>query len=212
MIKASGLRKTFKKRVVLDNVNLEISKGERVVLIGRNGSGKTTFIRCLLGLYNHEGDLTVNGMNPRKDREKVLRNIGYVPQTPPLINMRAIDLVRYVADISESSVESIIDIAEKLMFNVEVDLNNNFMRLSGGMKQKLLIAIAIGRNSDIIIMDEPTANLDPNSRMRFFEVLLHNVKEDATVILTSHRADELSFFAHRIIEMDYGRIIKDEKI
>ena len=85
MIVSENLSKQFNnKGFVLDNINLRISKGERVVFVGRNGSGKTTFIRCLLGLYNFNGTLTVDGINPRQDRMEVLKRIGYVPQTPPL--------------------------------------------------------------------------------------------------------------------------------
>lgn len=211
MIRAKGLAKSFNKRKVLDDVNLDITKGERVVFVGRNGSGKTTFIRCLLGLYNFNGELSVDGTNPRKNRMDVLKRVGYVPQVPPSINMRVTDLVKYSADVSGKPIEQIIETSKTLQLDVNADFHKNFLKLSGGMKQKLLIAIAVGRGNDIIIMDEPTSNLDPDSRKIFYDII-SGCSRDTTIVLTSHRADELSFFATRIIEMDYGRIIRDEAV
>lgn len=208
MIVAEDLTKTFHKRKVLDTVSLTISKGERVIFVGRNGSGKTTFIRCLLGLYRFEGRLLVYGADPLRDRVAVLQMAGYVPQTPPPINTKVMDLLKYAADVSGKPLNAIIEAAQALNFDEGADFNKNFSKLSGGMKQKLLIAIAVGRGSSLIVMDEPTSNLDPDSRKKFYE-LLARCADDTTVILTSHRADELQFLAHRTIEMDYGRVITD---
>lgn len=208
MIIAENLRKSFGRRRVLDNVNLTISKGERVVFVGHNGSGKTTFIRCLLGLYTFEGRLSIDGLDSRKNRVDILKRVGYVPQTPPPINMRVADLMHYAAAISGKHSETIMETANALNLDKEGDVNKNFMKLSGGMKQKVMISIAAGRGNDIILMDEPTSNLDPESRKIFYD-LLSKCSEDTTVVLTSHRADELSFLSSRIIEMDYGKIVRD---
>lgn len=211
MVSAIGLTKCFNKRKVLDDVNIDISKGERVVFIGRNGSGKTTFIRCLLGLYDFVGVLEIDGTNPRKNRIDILKRVGYVPQTPPPLNMKVDDLVKYAADVSNKPSDSIIETSKTLGLDLNNDFHKNFLQLSGGMKQKFLIAIAMGRGNDLIIMDEPTSNLDPASRKIFYD-LISACPENTTIILTSHRADELGFFANRIIEMDYGRVIRDEVV
>ena len=208
LIIAENLRKSFGRRRVLDDVNLTISKGERVVFVGHNGSGKTTFIRCLLGLYTFEGRLSIDGLDSRKNRVDILKRVGYVPQTPPPINMKVADLVRYAAAMSGKAPETIMETANALNLDKEGDVNKNFMKLSGGMKQKVMISIAAGRGNDIILMDEPTSNLDPESRKIFYD-LLSRCSEDTTVVLTSHRADELSFLSSRIIEMDYGKIVRD---
>ncbi|MBI5055656.1 MAG: ABC transporter ATP-binding protein [Nitrospirae bacterium] len=208
MIIAEGLRKSFGRRCVLDNINLTISRGERVVFVGHNGSGKTTFIRCLLGLYTFDGKLSIDGMDTRKSRVDILKRVGYVPQTPPPVNMKVADLMQYAAAMSGKQPEIIMETANALNLDKEGDVNKNFMKLSGGMKQKVMISIAAGRGNDIILMDEPTSNLDPESRKIFYD-LLSGCSKDTTVILTSHRADELSFLSSRIIEMDYGKIARD---
>jgi ABC-2 type transport system ATP-binding protein len=207
VITAEGLKKTFSKHTALDDINLKISKGERVVFIGRNGSGKTTFIRCILGLYNYEGTLSVDGMNPRRNRIGVLQRVGYVPQASPYMNIKVADLMRYAADISGRPVDPIIETAKTLKLDND-DFKKNYLKLSGGMKQKLLIAIALGRGNDIIIMDEPTSNLDPDSRKIFYDLFL-NCSKDMNIILTSHRSDELGFLVNRVVEMDYGKIIRE---
>jgi len=209
LITAKGLNKKFNKRLVLDNVSLDISKGERLVIVGHNGSGKTTLIRCILGLYNFSGLLTVDGTNPRKDRTEILKRVGYVPQLPPPIDMSVIDLARYSADVSGMPVGPIIEMSKRLTFDVDGNVRKNFLKLSGGMKQKLLIAIALGRERDLIIMDEPASNLDPGSRDIFYDMLTL-YSGDATVMLTSHRADELTHIVNRVIEMDYGRVVSDK--
>lgn len=209
MITAKGLNKKFNKRLVLNDVSLDISRGERVVIVGHNGSGKTTLIRCILGLYNFDGILTVDGANPRKERTEILKRVGYVPQLPPPIDMSVMDLARYSAEISGKQVGPIIEMAKKLTFDTDGNVRKNFLKLSGGMKQKLLIAIALGRERDIIIMDEPASNLDPGSRDIFYD-LLARCSGNTTVILTSHRAAELTHIITRVIEMDYGRVVSDK--
>ncbi|MGB9494912.1 MAG: ATP-binding cassette domain-containing protein, partial [Azonexus sp.] len=87
MILFNKVVKNFRRARVLDGISLEIGLGERVALIGSNGAGKTTLIRCLLGEYTHEGEVTINGLGPRNNRTKVLGAIGFVPQLPPPLKM-----------------------------------------------------------------------------------------------------------------------------
>ena len=87
MIKFSNVAKDFRRARVLDGITLDIGIGERVALIGSNGAGKTTLIRCLLGEYTHEGEVTINGLDPRNNRTQVLGTIGFVPQLPPPLKM-----------------------------------------------------------------------------------------------------------------------------
>ena len=104
-----------------------------------------------------------------------------------------------------------IHVAERLGLNVNELMHRPFVKLSGGQKQKLLISIALGRDSDILIMDEPAANLDPEARHIFFQLLAE--KPDNTIMLiSSHRLDEVASLVNRVIEMDQGKIILDDRV
>jgi len=212
MIEIFNLTKKFGKTTVLDSINLKIKKRDRIALIGPNGAGKTTLIRSILGQYVFEGELRVFEKNPRQHRVEILNKVGYVPQLPPPIQMSVRELVHFSAAISsKSSIEAIFHQAAGLGLDIEKNGKKPFQKLSGGMKQKLLIALALARQPDILIMDEPAANLDPQARQSFFLQLLHSM-ENTTMLLSSHRIDEIINLINRIVEMDYGQIVEDELI
>ncbi len=212
MIEVNKLTKKFGKTKVLDNISLRVAKNDRIALIGPNGAGKTTLIRSILGQYVFEGELRVFEKNPRQHRVEILNRVGYVPQLPPPIQMSVTELVHFSAAISsKSSVEAISLQAAELGLDIEENGNKPFQKLSGGMKQKLLIALALARQPDILIMDEPAANLDPQARQSFFLQLLRSM-ENTTMLLSSHRVDEIINLINRIVEMDYGRVVEDELI
>ncbi len=212
MIKIKHLTKNFGKTLVLDNINLDIKTGDRIALIGANGAGKTTLIRIILGQYLCNGELLVFNKNPHHHRVEILDRIGYVPQLPPPIQMNVGELVKFSASLSKkSSVETISQKACELGLDLEKNFKKPFQKLSGGMKQKLLIALALGRQPDILIMDEPAANLDPQGRQAFFLQLIQSM-EETTMLLSSHRIDEIINLINRIVEVDYGKVVQDEQI
>lgn len=212
MIKVENLTKKFGKSAVLDNINLSVAKGDRIALIGPNGAGKTTLIRSILGQYIFDGELSVFGKNPRRHRVEILERIGYVPQLPPPIQMSIGELVKFSAGIHpKSSIEAIEAQAAELGLDIGKHIKKPFQKLSGGMKQKLLIALALAGEPDILIMDEPAANLDPQARQAFFLQLIRSM-ENTTMLLSSHRVDEIVNLINRIVEMDYGDIVQDERI
>ncbi|PKO39535.1 MAG: ABC transporter ATP-binding protein [Betaproteobacteria bacterium HGW-Betaproteobacteria-6] len=211
MIQFKNIAKTFRKARVLDGISLNIGIGERVALIGSNGAGKTTLIRCLLGEYTHDGEVAINGLDPRSNRTEVLGSIGFVPQLPPPLKMPVGQLINFSASLCGTDPQRIHTIARRLGLNVEEILSRQFVRLSGGMKQKLLIAIALGREARVLVMDEPAANLDPEARKIFFDLLAERL-DDATMIISSHRLDEVSALVNRVIEMDMGKVVLDDKV
>ena len=211
MIKFTNLVKDFRRARVLDGINLDIGIGERVALIGSNGAGKTTLIRCLLGEYTHDGEVAINGLDPRSHRTEVLGNIGFVPQLPPPLKMPVGQLIDFSAALCGTDPQRIHAIAKRLGLDVDAILARQFVRLSGGMKQKLLIAIALGREARVLVMDEPAANLDPEARKIFFDLLAERL-DDATMIISSHRLDEVSALVNRVIEMDMGKVVLDDKV
>ena len=211
MIQFKNIAKTFRKARVLDGISLDIGIGERVALIGSNGAGKTTPIRCLLGEYTHVGSVAINGLDPRNNRTAVLGSIGFVPQLPPPLKMPVGQLINFSASLCGTDPQRIHAIAKRLGLDVDAILSRQFVRLSGGMKQKLLIAIALGREAKVLVMDEPAANLDPEARKIFFDLLAERL-DDATMIISSHRLDEVSALVNRVIEMDMGKVVLDDKV
>ncbi|MCW9033833.1 MAG: ABC transporter ATP-binding protein [Alphaproteobacteria bacterium] len=211
MIKFENVSKTFKKRPVLDQVSLHIKEQNRIALVGSNGAGKTTLIRCLLGEYNYEGSVEVLGKNPRIDRRDVLKRIGFVPQLPPPLKMPVGELIRFSAGICGSNPAAMEDVATKLGLDIAQIRSQSFVKLSGGQKQKLLIGIALGRECDVLMMDEPAANLDPEARHIFFNLLAERQK-NTTMILSSHRLDEVASLVNRVVELDRGKIVLDDYV
>lgn len=211
-ILAKHLIKAFSRQTALNLDYLQIAAGERVALVGQNGAGKTTLIRCLLGHYQYQGELLVNGWLPRKHRVEVLREVGFVPQHPPPIQQTVRDLVRLSVNLYQKGNQAQIHaLCEELGLDVAANLTKPFYKLSGGMKQKLLIALAFYRQPKLLIMDEPAANLDPGGRKAFF-LRLAQIPEDTTVLLSSHRVDELLTLITRIIELDCGQMVLDRAV
>jgi len=210
MIKLSAVTKTFKKVRVLDSLDLSIGEHDRVALVGSNGAGKTTLIRCLLGEYQHEGEVRLNGLDPRTDREAVLGQIGFVPQLPPPLKMPVGDLVRFTSAMASGDPRQVHAVAARLGLDLEPIARRPFIRLSGGQKQKLLISIALGRDTGLLIMDEPAANLDPAARHEFFSLLAE--RKGGAMIISSHRLDEVASLVNRVVEMDRGRVVLDDKV
>lgn len=211
MIRFQNVVKNFRRARVLDGISLDIELGERVALIGSNGAGKTTLIRCLLGEYTHDGTVTIDGLDPRGNRTAVLGTIGFVPQLPPPLKMPVGQLIDFSAALCGTDPQRIHDIARRLGLEVEGIVSRQFVRLSGGMKQKLLIAVALGRDARVLVLDEPAANLDPAARKIFFDLLAER-QNDATMLISSHRLDEVSSLVNRVIEMDMGKVVLDDRV
>ncbi len=211
MININNVSKTFRRTPVLDGIDLEINQGDRIALVGSNGAGKTTLIRCLLGEYVHEGDILMDNMQPRKHREEVLKRIGFVPQIPPPLKMPVGQLIHFAAGVCDSDPEKMYEVSKTLGLDARNFKQQPFVKLSGGQKQKLLISIALGRENKLLIMDEPAANLDPEARHMFFSLLAKKQK-DTAMIISSHRLDEVAALVNRVVELDQGKVVLNDKV
>jgi len=212
MIKTTNLTKKFGKHVSLDSVSIEFKKNESIALMGANGAGKTTLVRSLLGYYHPDaGEVLINGLNPIKERVKVLENISFVPQLPPPIKLSISELMQYVSVSAHIDRELITHYANEMKLDIKANLNKSFFKLSGGMKQKLLIAISLAKKSDIIIYDEPTANLDPKARDDFYRLLKQN-EDEKVLLFVTHRLEEVKDLVNRQVYMDLGKVVSDEKV
>lgn len=212
MIKVSNLTKKFASHLSLDNVSVEFNKNNHIALMGPNGAGKTTLIRSIMGYYHPtSGEVLINGLNPIKKRTEILDAISFVPQLPPPIKLNLDELIKYIQISSNVDKQLIMHYANEMKLDIKNNLYKSFFKLSGGMKQKMLIAISLAKKSEIIIYDEPTANLDPKARDDFYRLLKDNEKEKISLFVT-HRLDEVKEMVNRQIYMDLGKIISDEKI
>lgn len=206
------LRKSFKGQEVLNGVNLSVRDGERLMLMGRNGAGKTTLIRCILGEYTpSSGSVSIDGVSPWQDRVSALKSVSFVPQLPPPLKITIGELIDYSASISGFDKKAVAENCRRLELDIEPHMGKAFHKLSGGMKQKVLISVAFARGAKTIIFDEPTANLDIKGR-EIFRALLDEAGGGRTFIFISHRLEEFSGLASRAVELDMGRIVKDEEI
>ena len=211
MIRINNVSKSFRKNVVLDGIDLDINRGDRIALVGSNGAGKTTLIRCLLGEYVHDGDVLMDDLKPRLNREAVLKKIGFVPQIPPPLKMPVGQLIHFAAGVCDSDPEKMYAVSDTLGLDASKFKNQPFVKLSGGQKQKMLISIALGRDSEFLIMDEPAANLDPEARHNFFSLLAEKQK-DTAMIISSHRLDEVAALVNRVVELDQGKVVLNDHV
>jgi len=210
MITLRALSKRFGGARVLDALDLDVPTGQRVALVGSNGAGKTTLFRCLLGEYRHDGEVRIDGRDPRRERTEVLRHVGFVPQVAPPLAMPVGELLRFVAETSGADVADMADVAARLGLDVAAIRGRAFTKLSGGMKQKLLIATALGRATRLLILDEPAANLDPAARAALFDLLA--ARGATSMIISSHRLDEIAPLVNRVVELQQGRVVLDDTV
>ena len=212
MIEVNNLTKKFGSHVSLDNVSCQFNKNDYIALMGANGAGKTTLIRSILGYYHpNNGNVLINGLDPIKQRTKVLEDISFVPQLPPPIKLSVSELLQYISVSSNVDKKLIMDLSSSMKLDIKANMSKSFFSLSGGMKQKLLIAISLAKKSSIIIYDEPTANLDPKARDDFYELLKQN-DHDKILLFVTHRLEEVQSIVNRQIYMDMGKIISDEVV
>ena len=211
MIKFNKVSKHFNRVEVLSDINLDIDRGDRVALVGSNGAGKTTLIRCLLGEYHCLGQVLVNDLDPRQHRTEVLKRVGFVPQISPPLKMPVGQLLRFAAGVCDSDPERMFDVASQLGLDAHIIHRLPFNKLSGGMKQKLLISVALGRDCDLLVLDEPAANLDPEARHTFFQLLAEK-QQQAAMLISSHRLDEVAALVNRVVELDQGKVVLNDHV
>ena len=212
MIEIRALSKKFGSHLSLDNVTCTFAKNDSIALMGANGAGKTTLVRSIMGYYHPtSGAVLINGENPIKNRTKVLENISFVPQLPPPIKLSVTELLHYITTSADVEKERIEYFASEMKLDLRANMNKSFFKLSGGMKQKLLIAVSLAKKSDIIIYDEPTANLDPKARDDFYRLLEKN-ETGKIVLFVTHRLEEVKALVNRQIYMDLGKIVSDERV
>jgi len=208
MISIQNVSKKFGAVQALDAVSLELKPGERVALVGTNGSGKTTLLRALCGLLRVDGRITVFGADVAREPEVALRSLASMPQIAPPLDAPVKELVAAICTLRSRKPAAVIKRAERLGLDLEAVAKTRVRDLSGGMKQKLLAALALTAEAPVLVCDEPTANLDAAARATFFEDVLAR-PANSILVLCSHRVDEVQHLVQRVIQLDEGRVVQD---
>jgi ABC-type multidrug transport system ATPase subunit len=205
MITFTDLTKRFGSFTAVDNLSLQVAEREAVALWGPNGAGKTTAVKCLLGLLAYDGCITVNGLDAKKQGRQVRAAIGYVPQQQSFYDeMSTYDTALFFARLKGTPVKQ----ASELLG--QVGLGDHHRKavgaLSGGMKQRLALALALQGDPPALVMDEPTSNLDAAARDQLLHLLAEVKAAGKTIIFSSHRIEEVETLADRVLVMETGQV------
>lgn len=206
MIIASNVSKKFGKLKALDNVSVTCNKGECIALIGPNGCGKTTLIKSILGMVvSDSGFITFNGKNI-KHNWKYRENIGYMPQIGRYPENMTIGQVLDMMKDIRGKKDALLDEDLINSFGIKEMYSKRMRTLSGGTRQKVSAALAFMFNPDVLILDEPTAGLDPVSSEILKEKIIAEKNNGKLVLITSHILSELDDLITQVIYMQDGKL------
>ena len=212
MIEIKNLTKKFNKFTALNQVNIRFNDGHSVALIGPNGCGKTTLIKCILGLnVVEDGDILVNNESV-KEHYLYRKNIGYMPQIGRYPeNMTIAQTIQMIKDTRKVS-ESELDTELLEAFELESIFDKKMRTLSGGTTQKVSAVLAFLFNPGIIILDEPTAGLDPLASEILKNKIIKEKNKGKLIIITSHLLSEFDDIVSEIVFMNEGKVIVHQSV
>jgi ABC-2 type transport system ATP-binding protein len=216
MLEVSGLRKSYGDLVAVDGVSLRADKGETIGLLGPNGAGKTTTVSIIAGLVRADaGEVRIGGRVLTSDTDPVKRNIGLVPQDLGLydeISAREnLHLFGALYGLDGAALKRAMDESLDLVGLREraKDKVNNF---SGGMKRRLNLAASLMHDPQLLLLDEPTVGVDPQSRNAIFDNLEVLKKRGKTLLYTTHYMEEAERLCDRLVIIDHGKVIADDTL
>ena len=205
MIRVRGLTVTLGGRSVLQNLDLDLRQGESAALVGPNGAGKTTVLRCLVGLLRYEGSIFVGGIDARRDPVGAKRLLGYMPQVPAFCEETARGALTFVARLRGVSTHEVPDLLDQV--GLSAHAHRRVATFSTGMKQRLSLAAALLGSPPVLVLDEPTASLDLRGQRELVQLLGELAQDGRTLLLSSHRSEEIAALASRIVVLDEGRVV-----
>jgi ABC-2 type transport system ATP-binding protein len=216
MLEVSGLRKTYNGVVAVDGVSFRAGKGETIGLLGPNGAGKTTTVSMIAGLVRPDaGEVRIAGRMLRRDTDPAKRIIGLVPQDVGLYEeMSATENLRLFGALygmQGAHLKHAMDQALNLVGLTE-RAKDGVKEFSGGMKRRLNLAAALLHDPQLLLLDEPTVGVDPQSRNAIFDNLELLKKRGKTLLYTTHYMEEAERLCDRLVIIDHGKIIADDTL
>jgi ABC-type multidrug transport system ATPase subunit len=207
IIQVSALTKRFGGLIAVDGLSFDVQPGEAVALWGANGAGKTTALRCLLHLMPFSGTVTIAGKNVKKEGKAARRPVGFVPQELSFHD----DLTVAQTLVFYARLKKVADGYDFTPLLARLELLPHIQKpvrdLSGGLKQRLALALALLSDPPILILDEPTSNLDIRAREDFLR-FLHDLRDSGkTLVFSSHRLEEVVALADRVLLLEAGRLV-----
>ena len=206
LLKIVNVSKTFNDKKVLTNINLEISKGKIIGLLGKNGTGKSTLIKLINDLLTPDsGNILINNENISVNSKKI---ISYLPERTYLDkSMTVKKVLHYFKDFYDNFD---IEKAKKLLSDLNLDINQKLSHMSKGMQEKVQLVLVMSRKADLYILDEPLGGVDPATRDYILDTILTNFNENATVIISTHLISDIEKILDEVIFIDKGKIILQE--
>ena len=203
LVEIKNLSKKFENKEVLKDINLTIPKGKIIGLLGKNGVGKTTLIKLINDLLTPTtGEILIKGNKVGVESKKI---ISYLPERTYLNKqMKVSEVISYFEDFY---VDFDRKKAEKLLKDLDLDINQNLSKMSKGMQEKVQLVLVMSRNADLYILDEPLGGVDPATRDYILDTILSNFKENASVIISTHLISDIERILDEVIFIDKGKII-----
>ena len=203
LLEIKNLSKIFDKKEVLKDVNITITNGKIIGLLGKNGAGKTTLIKIINDLLTpSSGEVLVNGKKIGVESKKI---ISYLPERTYLNKqMRVSEVIDYFKDFYENFDP---DRAKKLLKDLDLDVNEKLSKMSKGMQEKVQLVLVMSRNADLYILDEPLGGVDPATRDYILDTILSNFKENASVIISTHLISDIERILDEVVFIEKGKVI-----
>lgn len=203
LVNIKNLSKSYGEKKVLDNINLTITNGKIVGLLGKNGAGKTTLIKLINDLLTPtEGKILINGKSVGVETKKI---ISYLPERTYLNKqMKVVEVLDYFNDFYDNFDKGK---ALKLLKDLDLDVNMNLSKMSKGMQEKVQLVLVMSRSADLYILDEPLGGVDPATRDYILDTILSNFKENASVIISTHLISDIERILDEVVFIDKGKII-----
>ncbi len=206
VVEATQLTKHFKEVKALTDFSIQVAQGEVVGLLGPNGSGKSTFVRLLLGfLTPSSGSAKVLGQDCCRKRIEVHRNVAYLPGDARLFRtMRGKDVFEFFTELHGRDFNVR---ARQIAKRLDLDLKRWVAFMSTGMRQKLALSVVMAMDTPLIILDEPTSNLDPSVRSEVLELVVEAQQREKTILFSSHVLSEIEQVCNRVVILRTGRLV-----